>query len=282
MPALAATAEAWARTPEERGETTAAEGRRRWAVQRDGEARSQAGAPAASERGVQAQYAVFNAGAGSGRLMAIQRRPLREAVRAAVLERLDGGSLPVGANVNEPELAEELGVSRTPLREALLGLEHEGLLVGQPGRGWVVAPLTPQIVFEVYPIIWALETEALRSCDPEDLLALADELDELNAQLRRRDEPLERMRLDDRWHARLLSICPNRRMVQLIASQKRIVHRYEFAYMSAPDTVPASADQHAAIIAALRGRDLDAAARHLEQNWRHSVQAIAALLERRS
>ena len=211
--------------------------------------------------------------------MVIARRPLREAVRTAVIERLDRGDLPVGANVNEPELAEQLGVSRTPLREALLGLEHEGLLVASPGRGWVVAPLTAQIVFEVYPIIWALETEALRSSDPAGLQALTGELERLNTQLRAQGDPLERMRLDDQWHALLLSACPNRRLVELVAAQKRIVHRYEFAYMSAPDSLPASTDQHGAIVAALRDGDIDRAAQHLEANWRHSVAAIAHLID---
>jgi DNA-binding GntR family transcriptional regulator len=211
--------------------------------------------------------------------MVITRRPLREAVREAVLERLDTGALPVGANVNEPELADELGVSRTPLREALLGLEHEGLLVASPGRGWVVAPLTPDTVFEVYPIIWALECEALRGSEPAALQAMADELELLNARLRREEDPHARMRLDDQWHALLLSACPNRRLVALVAAQKRIVHRYEFAYMSAPESLPASTDQHGAIVAALREGDVDRATEHLGANWRHSVAAIAHLLD---
>lgn len=211
--------------------------------------------------------------------MVIRRAPLREAIREAILERLDSGALAVGADVNEPVLAAELGVSRTPLREALLGLQHEGLLVALPGRGWRVAPVTPQVVADVYPIIWTLEIAALRFSDPDDLAARADELEARNAQLTARtDDPVARMRLDDSWHAYLLAGCANRRLLDLIAAQKRIVHRYEFAYMSEPDAAEASSAQHLAIVAALRRRDVAEAARHLEANWRSTVEAMRDVL----
>ncbi|MCZ7528349.1 MAG: GntR family transcriptional regulator [Acidimicrobiia bacterium] len=98
--------------------------------------------------------------------MVIERRPLRDKVREEVLERLLRGVLPVGTNINEPELARELGVSRTPLREALLSLEREGLLDTHPGRGWWVAPLTPETVLDVYPIVGTLEALAVRLTPP--------------------------------------------------------------------------------------------------------------------
>ena len=71
----------------------------------------------------------------------IPRAPLRAEVRRALIETLTRGDPPPGTPLSEPALAAGLGISRTPLREALLGLAHEGLLETTPGRGFSVAPV---------------------------------------------------------------------------------------------------------------------------------------------
>ena len=92
----------------------------------------------------------------------ILRMPLRQEARKAVLEWILDGTLSPGSDVNEASLAASLGVSRTPLREALLALEQDGFLVSETGRGFRVVPLTERDVEEIYPMLWTLEGLAVR------------------------------------------------------------------------------------------------------------------------
>ena len=72
------------------------------------------------------------------------------------------GQLPAGARINEVHLSRRLGISRTPLREALAGLEQEGALDSLPRIGWFVRPLTLDEFSQIYPIRALLDPEALR------------------------------------------------------------------------------------------------------------------------
>ena len=76
------------------------------------------------------------------------------------------GDLLPGNRLQDVLLAAELGVSRTPVREALLRLERDGLVESDPNRGFFVAPLSRKEVAEIYPMVWALECLALDSCEP--------------------------------------------------------------------------------------------------------------------
>src|SRR5262245_11264637 len=98
-----------------------------------------------------------------GSLMPIERRPLREQIREELLRRLDRGDFTAGTDVNEATLAVELGVSRTPLREALITLAGEGVLESNQGRGFSFAPVSRKEFRELCEIVAALEALALDS-----------------------------------------------------------------------------------------------------------------------
>ena len=203
----------------------------------------------------------------------IARVPLRNEVRRLLLERLLQGEPAPGAGIHEAELAAELGVSRTPLREALLALEWEGFVRTEPGRGFSVQPLTAREADEIYPMLWTLEGLALRSqTEVEPWLA---ELDRLNARLEAgKDDPAAALKLDGRWHDVLLAACSNRSLLDAIAALKNRTYRYEYLYMRDSGRVITSVIQHAAIVDALREGDRDEAARRLEANWRVSLEFL--------
>ncbi len=102
-----------------------------------------------------------------------------ERVRTAILD----GVLAPGAVMSQVALAEELGISRTPLREALRMLQSEGLVEGEPNRRVRVAPMTPEDLEELYVMRVALESEALRLSVPhmtsEDLARLEGSMAEM-------------------------------------------------------------------------------------------------------
>ena len=198
----------------------------------------------------------------------ITRLSLAVQVRRAILDRILGGRLAPGERVNESQLAAELGVSRTPLREALPGLERDRFLVAQPGRGYFVSPLTLEEANELYPILGVLEAAAVRvSGVPSH--NLSETLRKLNARLAEvGDDPDAAIAANFAWHEHLVGRCGNKRLFTMIRGLWIQVRRYEYAFFApGPARVRQSVSLHAGIMKALRVQDVERAARLMEDHW---------------
>jgi DNA-binding GntR family transcriptional regulator len=180
----------------------------------------------------------------------IAKKPLREDVHALLRERIVKGEFRPGNRLQDVQLAAELGVSRTPIREALLRLEREGLVESDPNRGFFVAQLSRKEVLETYPMVWALECLALESAEPPTPPQI-QALRQINADMSATADPLHRQELDLRWHQTLLESCPNERLKDFLAALKQIVRRYECVYMRDPALVRRSVRDHAEILEAI-------------------------------
>jgi DNA-binding GntR family transcriptional regulator len=213
--------------------------------------------------------------------MSITRVPLREQVHRAIVGRILRDELAPGARVSDSALAQELGVSRTPVREALLRMEREGFLEVDVGRGFFVKALSAAEVAEVYPILWTLEVLALRTSPAHGPAAIA-ELDRINAEMAGAgDDPERRIDLDIAWHRALLAGCRNRRLMEMIAGMKAVIRRYEYAYMQNAGRIPVSTQQHDDIARAVERGDVEAAVPLLEINWRTTLEDLVPWLEGR-
>jgi len=201
--------------------------------------------------------------------------PLRSDLLEEITARVLDGRLAADTRVNEVHLARELGVSRTPLREALIGLADRGLLVSAPGRGFLVPPFDVEEARRLYPLVAELEALALRWTSPLDLAGLPDVLDEIAAEMA---ETLadggDLSSVDDRWHGLLLSRCPNPHLLRLIEQTKSLLKRYESCYFGREGRAAESIDEHRRIVAFLRDGDLPAASALLVRNW---VKALTYL-----
>lgn len=214
--------------------------------------------------------------------MTISRSPLREKVHAALVRRILRDEVKPGSRLSDSTLAEELGVSRTPVREALVRLEREGFLETDPGRGFFVKPLSATEVRDVYPVLWTLEIMALRAC-PVPSAALLAELERINAELREGVAlPERRIELDTRWHRALLERCGNRYLLDTLGSAKAMIRRYEYAYMQDAGLIPVSTRTHEQIACAAAEGRVDDAAAALQENWRFGMGAVLEWLEQRA
>lgn len=190
------------------------------------------------------------------------------------------GALAAGARVNEVHLARDLGVSRTPLREALGRLVAEGALTIIPRYGYYVCPLTLEEFRQIYQIRPILDPEALRLGGIPSPARL-DRLEEINRKIMETTEAEQIISLDDEWHLELLAECPNRVLVDLIEQNIRRTRRYETALMRESRNVRKASDEHEQIIAALRAGDLDAACQALRRNMESGFEPIADWLAQR-
>lgn len=207
----------------------------------------------------------------------ITRVPLRDQVHDALVDRILREELKPGSRISDTALARELGVSRTPIREALLRLEREGFMEADLGRGFFIRPLSLREVRESYPVLWTLEVLALREGGLPGRERLA-RLNAVNARLEAEDDPATRIDLDGEWHRILLEGCGNGYLLGLIGSLKQVIRRYEYAYMQNPGHVPLSTRTHEQIVACLERGDLDSAVPLLEGNWRATRDGLEGWL----
>jgi DNA-binding GntR family transcriptional regulator len=212
--------------------------------------------------------------------------PLRDTAYEALLQRILRGDLKPGAKLTEAKLSSELGVSRTPLREALFRLERDGLVYADMAKGYSVQKLTERDVREIYPIIASLELLALEESGSA-IMTLLDQLEAINRDLgAARGNPTLAIETDGRWHDHLISRCPNNQVLSIITGLRYKIFRYETVYMSDTDLIDHSIQQHADIIGSLRRSDYPAAAKMLKYNYRFGMDAVilrlAALDSRRA
>jgi DNA-binding GntR family transcriptional regulator len=207
------------------------------------------------------------------------RPPLRDDARAQLLQRIVSGELEPGSRINESQISLELGLSRTPLREALMTLEREGFVRSEVNRGFIVAELSSHEAREIYPILWTLEGLALRETG---LLAgtILPELERINQEFATVNlEPVRASELDKAFHNTLISRCPNRRLLELVRSHRQLLQRYEHVQMGEVGLIPHSVAQHAIIIQSVRMNDLNTAVAALEQNWRFGFEMLLLKLK---
>jgi DNA-binding GntR family transcriptional regulator len=211
----------------------------------------------------------------------ISRAPLRDEVYQRILSQIQRGDLPAGSRVRDIALAGELGVSRTPVREALLRLVREGVLDTALGRGFRVRPLEPAELRNVGEILGALEALALRLSPAPGESRRARLLD-LDRRLEQTRGDISRcLDLEDEWHRALLEECPNRRLLDLISTLRQIPRRYLAAYMREAGRLSLSTLPHTKILAALKDGGHDSGASVFEQQWKKGVAELVMWTERR-
>lgn len=226
-----------------------------------------------------------------GSLSGVPHGSRPEQVYARLRDLIVQGSLAPGTRIVETEIATRLGVSRTPVREALQRLQQEGFVMGAPGAQQsrlTVAPLTQDDVHELLDIVGALEgLGARRSAAKEasDRRPLVKELRGLNQEFARaaRAAPVDHSRLydaDERLHRRIVEAGVGPRLIALHDAVKPQAERYIRMYISMlTGDVRTSVDEHDAMIDAIEeGRPAEAQ-RAIEMNWRHAAERLSKVIE---
>jgi len=187
------------------------------------------------------------------------------------------GVVQPGEGINEVSLAADLGVSRTPLREALIALESEGQIESENGKGFRFVPLSAREFEELCPIIIVLEGLALDLTPAEELQRLGVQLAALAADFTVdiAEHALVNQR-DDQWHGLMLSACPNDRLLEEIRGVRLAIHRYESLLVADGAMVERSSFEHADIAQHLIDGDVAGAKVALAANWTNGMLRLLA------
>ena len=210
----------------------------------------------------------------------ITRKPLRDHIYHEILSRVHTGDLTPGTRVRDTTLASQLGVSRTPVREALLRLAREGVLDAHMGRGFSVCRMDATEMRETGAILSALEVLALKS-SPEVSAERLARLGEIDRELARTRSDVDRVvALEEEWHRALLLGCPNRRLRDMISTLWQVPRRYMRAYLREAGRVSLSTQHHTRIIEALRRNDREAAVSRFSHHWERGIEELGSWMER--
>lgn len=160
----------------------------------------------------------------------------------------------------ESDLANLLGISRTPLKEALVKLENEGLIKIQPRHGISVLPLSADDMEEVYQIITGLECEAV-SIIAEKGLSIAElaELEKSGKSMERalkQDDLKSWAESDEHFHRLLLEFCGNARLKQTVLNLWDLSHRARYFTLQLREKPIGSTEDHQRVIEAIKRQDV--------------------------
>ena len=211
----------------------------------------------------------------------IHQVPLHEQARSHLRRMIVRGELPPGENIGEAELCRTLGVSRTPLREALKLLAAEGLVDLPSNRGAFVAPIRADEIADTFEVVARLEQlgaerAAIRAA-PRDLATLQALQDRMEAEhcARRRVPYFE---INQRIHRAIVAIGGNQALVCAHEMLFARIERVRFLAIGAPLRWDESIREHREVLAALAARDAARAGAAMTAHVRHTGQRMAALL----
>jgi DNA-binding GntR family transcriptional regulator len=188
-----------------------------------------------------------------------------------------------GSNHLEAELAELLGMSRTPIREAAIILEGQGLVEVKPRRGIRVLPISTADLEEIYAILTELESlsawqVAKRGISEEDLELLRDYVDAMDEALKAGDR-VSWANAEDMFHRKLASLSGNRRLETIVATYSDQVHRARMLTLHIRPAPHASNAEHRALVDAIAAGDADLARdlhrRHRTEGKKQMIELIS-------
>jgi DNA-binding GntR family transcriptional regulator len=210
------------------------------------------------------------------------RSNLREQIKDVILQRILDGEYPSGARIVETRIAQELGVSQAPVREALRDLEQLGCIVHEPFRGCSVRAFSADELLEAFPVRAALEALAARLAadritEPE-LLRLAELLETMRAAARR-DDAHGQSQANASFHATIVRAAGN----ATLERQWSFLEPFSRTYISVSQpglNLLALSERHVPILEALRVRDADAAAEAMYQHLMDAADLLRPMAEK--
>lgn len=208
--------------------------------------------------------------------------PLRDVVFQTLRQAILKGELKPGERLMEINLANKLGVSRTPVREAIRMLELEGLVIMIPRRGAQVAQITEQDLNDVLEVRMGLEEFAVSLACKRMTREELEELTKANKEFERAmagNDISALAEADVVFHELIYSGTHNKRLIQIISNIREQMYRYRIEYLKDEQIRKTLVSEHRAILEALSARDITQAVTHINTHIRKQQEAILRSLK---
>jgi DNA-binding GntR family transcriptional regulator len=207
--------------------------------------------------------------------------PLRDVVFNTLREAILRGELVPGERLMELQLASKLGVSRTPIREAIRMLEQEGLAITIPRKGAIVAGMTEKEMQDVLQIREALEELSVQvACDKitdEEIAGLRKNMKSFQRSLDTGD--LKKMaQADVEFHDVIYQATDNQKLINMLNNLREQMYRYRVEYLKNPDNHQQLLDEHEAIYQGIVARDKDAVTATMRKHITNQVNVVKNII----
>ena len=207
--------------------------------------------------------------------------PLRDVVFNTLRQAILKGELKPGERLMEIALAERLGVSRTPIREAMRKLEQEGLVVMIPRRGAQVANITEKDLNDVLEVRIALENVAIeKACarmteeEMRRLWLAAKEFEHTIAE----GNLVKLAEADVAFHEVIYQASDNKRLIQVLNNMREQTYRYRYEYVKGNSTYNQLIDEHAKIIAGFEKKDSEYVKAIMHTHLENQIEAVRVVI----
>ena len=203
-------------------------------------------------------------------------RALYQEVAELLRQRIFNRELTPGSWIDELKLAEEYGISRTPLREALKVLATEGLVTMKVRRGAYVTEVSERDLADVYHLLALLESDAAGVVAIEATAAQLKELTALHKELEKSVGQRERFfEINEAFHMRLLEIADNRWRDQMVADLRKVMKLNRHNSLLKSGRIEESLAEHQEIMAALLARNAAATVKAMQAHFKNGLEAAA-------
>ena len=197
---------------------------------------------------------------GSRKKTSLRRSPLTEGAYHRIKDEILENRMAPGFQATEPEIAERLGMSRTPVREALIRLQEDGLVEVIPRRGMRVLPVSPDDMREIYEVLCCVEAEAgmllaARRPNTRDTAPLEATIRDMEVALET-DDLDAWAAADALYHETLVSLCGNGRLAAIATTYQNQAHRVRIFTLRLRERPVGSTDDHRQQVAAILDGDV--------------------------
>ncbi|MCU0925264.1 MAG: GntR family transcriptional regulator [Hydrogenophaga sp.] len=208
--------------------------------------------------------------------LSLAPRALYEEVAELLRQRIFRRELEPGSWIDELKLAEECGISRTPLREALKVLAAEGLVTMKVRRGAYVTEVSDKDLADVYHLLSLLESDAAGVVAERATTAQRAELQAMHQALESAAADRDRFfALNEQFHMRLLEMADNRWRQQMVADLRKVMKLNRHNSLFKSGRIEESLTEHRAVMAALLARDASLARQRMQEHFRNGLEAAA-------
>lgn len=204
--------------------------------------------------------------------------PLRDVVFNTLRQEILMGKLKPGERLREIQLADKMGVSRTPVREAIRMLELEGLVKMVPRRGAEVANITESDLQDAFEVRNALEKLAIElACER----MTSEQIDRLKANAKEFQEAANQndaeklARIDEEFHDIIFEATNNQRLIQLLNNLRQQFYRYRLECLKDKNSHQSLLEQHMTIIDNIENKNVEAATANITAHITNQVNVVS-------